>query len=223
VSAEQLETAADALGPILAEVVFLGGASIHIWLSDPAAPPTRATDDVDVISAITTRTGYYRLAERLRTRGFTEADDSNVICRWRHQTTGLLLDVMPQEPDVLGFSNPWYRHAIETAVDRRLPSKTRIRAATPPDTLERAFADNQSAGELDAGTWTRQRPPRASPRAACSWSSPRPTPGAWPRSGRSRARHPRWAERRSRGRIGGRRTARVSREPRRRRSPQPPA
>lgn len=39
-STDQLKTAATALGPLLKEVVFLGGASIHLWLSDPAAPAT---------------------------------------------------------------------------------------------------------------------------------------------------------------------------------------
>ena len=75
-STDQLETAATALGPLLEEVVFLGGASIHLWLSDPAAPAARATDDVDVISNITSLTAYYRLGERLRERGFNEASDS---------------------------------------------------------------------------------------------------------------------------------------------------
>lgn len=92
-SADQLEGAATALGPLLEEVVFLGGASIHLWLSDPAAPATRTTDDVDVISSITSLTAYYRLGERLRERDFSEAIDSHVICRWRHHKTGLLLDV----------------------------------------------------------------------------------------------------------------------------------
>jgi hypothetical protein len=132
VSADPLETAAVALGPLLQEVVFLGGASIQLWLSDPAAPAARVTDDVDVISDITSLTSYYRLRERLRERGFSEAIDSGVICRWRHQATGLLLDVMPDDEDVLGFSNEWYEHAIETAVVHRLPSGTQIHPATPP-------------------------------------------------------------------------------------------
>jgi hypothetical protein len=34
VNAELLESAAIALGPLLDEVVFVGGASIHLWLSD---------------------------------------------------------------------------------------------------------------------------------------------------------------------------------------------
>jgi hypothetical protein len=54
-SALQLEAAAAVLGPILDEVVFVGGATIHLWLTEPGAPPARATDDVDVICEVATR------------------------------------------------------------------------------------------------------------------------------------------------------------------------
>jgi hypothetical protein len=149
VSIEPLETAAQALGPLVEEVVFLGGASIQLWISDPAAPATRATNDVDVISAVTSRVGYYQLAERLRERGFSEASDSPVICRWNHQETGLILDVMPQEEDVLGFSNPWYEHAIETAIERELPSGARILAASPPAIIATKLAAWKGRGRGD--------------------------------------------------------------------------
>jgi hypothetical protein len=149
VSTEQLEAAATALGPLLKEVVFLGGASIHLWLSDPAAPATRTTDDVDVISDITSLTAYYRLGERLRERGFSEASDSHVICRWHHHESGLILDVMPDDEHVLGFSNPWYKHTIQTATDRRLPSGTQIRAATPPSIIATKLAAWNGRGNND--------------------------------------------------------------------------
>lgn len=148
-SADLLESAAATLGPLRKEVVFVGGASIHLWLSDPAAPATRATDDVDVISAITTRADYYRLGERLRVRGFSEASDSRVLCRWRHEETGLLLDVMPQDEDVLGFSNPWYQHAIGAASDRQLQSGIQIRAATPPSIIATKLAAWKGRGNGD--------------------------------------------------------------------------
>ncbi len=148
-SLELLDLAAQALGPLVEEVVFVGGASIELWISDPAAPPTRATDDVDVISAVNTRAGYYRLAERLRARGFTEASDSSVICRWNHRDTGLILDVMPQEEEILGFSNPWYRHAIDTAVERALPSGVRVRAASPAAIVATKLAAWKGRGEDD--------------------------------------------------------------------------
>lgn len=119
-SVEQLGQAADILGPLLSEVVFVGGATIHLWLSDPAAPPARATDDVDVICDVTTRSDYYRLGSRLRERGLREAVDEPVICRWRHRELGLVIDVMPVSEAILGFSNPWYETAIATAVEYRL-------------------------------------------------------------------------------------------------------
>jgi predicted nucleotidyltransferase len=149
VSTNLLEIAAVTLGPLLNEVVFLGGASIHLWLSDPAAPAARATDDVDVISDITSLTAYYRLGERLRERGFSEASDSQVICRWRHRETGLVLDVMPDNEDVLGFSNPWYEHTIKTAIYRRLPSGTQILAATPPSIVATKLAAWKGRGNDD--------------------------------------------------------------------------
>jgi predicted nucleotidyltransferase len=144
-----LETAATTLGPLLEEVVFLGGASIDLWLSDPGAPAARTTDDVDVVCDITSLAAYYRLGERLRERGFAEASDSRVICRWRHRDTGLLLDVMPRDADVLGFSNPWYTHTIETAVDRVLPSGLQLRAATPPNIVATKLAAWHGRGNGD--------------------------------------------------------------------------
>lgn len=148
-SADLIETAAEALGPLVSDVVFLGGASIHLWVSDQAAPATRATNDVDVISAVTGKSGYYKLGERLRERGFSEASDSPVICRWRHAKTGLVLDVMPADENVLGFSNQWYDHAIATSVELSLANGTKIRAATPPSIIATKLAAWHGRGNDD--------------------------------------------------------------------------
>jgi len=151
-SAELVETAASALGPIADEVVFLGGASIHLWITDPAAPPTRTTEDVDVISEVTSLASYYALGERLRDRGFVEASDSDVICRWRHAETGLLVDVMPQDEAVLGFSNRWYPTAIATATNLTLGNGMAIRSATPPSIVATKLAAWKGRGGGDALT-----------------------------------------------------------------------
>lgn len=154
-SLDLLDLAAQTLGPLVEEVVFVGGSSIELWISDRAAPPTRATDDVDVISTVSSRAGYYQLAERLHARGFTEASDSSVICRWNHRETGLILDVMPQDEKILGFSNPWYRHAIDTAVERGLPSGVRVRAASPTAIIATKLAAWKGRGKNDMlATWT---------------------------------------------------------------------
>ncbi len=46
-STEQLEIAASTLGELRERVVFLGGATIGLWITDPAARAPRVTYDVD--------------------------------------------------------------------------------------------------------------------------------------------------------------------------------
>jgi hypothetical protein len=130
-SALQLKVAAALLGPLLEEVVFVGGATVHLWLTEPGAPPARATEDVDVICEVASRAEYYRLGEKLRKRGLQEAMGEPVLCRWRSADPRLVLDVMPTDPDILGFSNPWYEEAISTAAAIILGSGAQIRAAVP--------------------------------------------------------------------------------------------
>lgn len=130
-SALQLEAAATILGPVVDEVVFVGGATIHLWITEPAAPPACATDDVDVLCEVATRAEYYRLSSRLRDRGPREAVGEPVICRWKSADPQLVLDVIPTDRDILGFSNLWYEEAISTAATIALASGAEIRAATP--------------------------------------------------------------------------------------------
>jgi hypothetical protein len=148
VSLDLLQMAAGQLGPLVDEVAFVGGASLFLWIDDPGAPEPRATVDVDVIVVVDGHADYYRLSERLREQGFSEDDRSGVICRWRG-ARGLILDVMPTDERILGFSNRWYENALETAQDVYLPSGTRIRAVTPPYLLATKLEAFRSRGGGD--------------------------------------------------------------------------
>jgi hypothetical protein len=103
VSVELLETAAGALGALRTRVVFLGGATIGIWMTDPAARAPRVTYDVDVVAEVVTLSGYETFQGELRRMGFSEDLESGVICRWLHAETGLTLDAVPAEPRLAGF------------------------------------------------------------------------------------------------------------------------
>lgn len=108
------EAAARLLRPLLQEVVFVGGSTTGLLITDGAAPSVRATDDVDVITEIGTYGQYETLSQRLRSLGLTEdTSDGAPMCRWRHQD--LVIDVMPTNPRILGFSNRWYTPAIKAA------------------------------------------------------------------------------------------------------------
>lgn len=128
---ELLELAESALGELVDQVVFVGGATVGLWITDPAAPPVRPTDDVDVVVEVATRSGFYDFEANLREAGFHEDQEGGVICRWRHRKSGLILDAMPSRADILGFENEWQAATIPHAVPVELPSGATIKAAPP--------------------------------------------------------------------------------------------
>ena len=128
---ELLTTVAKMLGPLIDEVVFVGGCTTGLFITDEAAGEVRPTYDVDVIAEITTYAGYAAFSERLRGLGFREDSSKGApLCRWLFDT--IKLDVMPLEEKILGFTNRWYRAAMETAEETKLEPGLRIRVVTAP-------------------------------------------------------------------------------------------
>lgn len=109
---DKIVLAAQLLGDMAEEVVFVGGAAAGLLVNDPAITDVRPTLDIDVVVEVATRGEYYHIEERLREKGFEQSLEEDVICRWQNDT--LLLDVMPTDPDILGFSNKWYSDSYAT-------------------------------------------------------------------------------------------------------------
>lgn len=117
---------AEALGDLREQVVFVGGAVAGLLVTDPLADSVRATRDVDaVVNA--TRAMFHRIEAEVAQRGFARDVQSDVICRWIHKESGVLFDLMPVQPEVLGFTNRWYPYAVETAESVELTPGLNIR------------------------------------------------------------------------------------------------
>jgi hypothetical protein len=87
--------------------------------------------DVDAIAEITSYAENVRFGERLRDVGFTEdTSDGAPLCRWRQDE--VILDVMPLDERILGFSNRWYREAMCAAKVLPLEPSLEIRVITAP-------------------------------------------------------------------------------------------
>ena len=127
-----IETVARALGSeLLEEVVFVGGCTTGLLVSDEVTKEgIRYTDDVDLIVNVAGYAGWHSFQEQLRDKGFTVNLDDEVICRMR--LDGLMVDFMPDDKDILGFSNRWYKQAFESAQDYRLAEDLVIRLLTSP-------------------------------------------------------------------------------------------
>jgi hypothetical protein len=124
-----LETAARVLHPVLDELVFVGGSVTGLLITDAGSAGVRSTLDVDAITEVASYAGYVGLSERLRALGLREdTSEGAPACRWR--TADVVLDVMPTDPDILGFSNQWYAPAIEGA-QTAMVAGLAVRVVTP--------------------------------------------------------------------------------------------
>ena len=127
----QLIAAARLLRPLLKELVFVGGSVTELLVTDEGAAEPRSTLDVDAIVGSKSYGEYTTFGEKLRRLGFSEdTSEGAPICRWVHKET--ILDVMPLDENTLGFSNRWYRAAMETATMQKLAAGVEIRVVTAP-------------------------------------------------------------------------------------------
>lgn len=128
---EMMRQVAFQLGDLTEQLVFVGGVTAGLLISDPAAPGVRPTRDVDIITVIESEAAYYRLGEQLRLRGFREDQSEGApLCRW--VSGGWTLDVMPTDARILGFSNRWYALAAATAPLMSLGDDVSIRVINAP-------------------------------------------------------------------------------------------
>lgn len=111
---EMITEVATALGDLLGQVVFIGGCVSGLLINDSfTMEQIRYTEDVDVIVNVATNGDWRNLQKQLNNRGFRQNLQDDVICRMR--LGGLKVDIMPVDECVLGFSNRWYKDAINNA------------------------------------------------------------------------------------------------------------
>lgn len=121
---EMIKTVVHGLSTLSNEVVFVGGAITEFYIEDKSLiSEMRQTEDVDCIIEVTSRKNYADLEEQLRKQKFE--NDQKIICRWHYQ--GIIVDIMPTDPKILGFSNRWYSggipHSIAYQIDKNIAIK----------------------------------------------------------------------------------------------------
>ncbi|HMH15325.1 MAG TPA: hypothetical protein VK578_19655 [Edaphobacter sp.] len=143
-----LEDAVHKLASFLDEIVFVGGVTLGLLITDKAAAPIRGTNDVDVIAEIVTYADYIAFSERLREAHFTEdAAEKPLTCRWHNGA--LTLDVLALSEEVLGFTNIWYESALRHASTLTLPGGQSIRVITAPFFLGTKMEAFRGRGRMD--------------------------------------------------------------------------
>jgi hypothetical protein len=148
---EHLKIAATMLGDMCNDVVFVGGAVVDLYATNPAAPAPRPTLDVDCIIEIPTRVAYSQLEDALRRKGFVHDQSEGVpLCRW--VVRGITIDLMPVDSDILGFTNEWYREGFHHTFTVSLGDGITIRLLESPYFLATKLVAMNSRGIADLRT-----------------------------------------------------------------------
>lgn len=95
-----------ALGAMNERVVYVGGATVSLYINDPAADDVRPTKDVDISLAIASLGELEAIREELIRKGFKQTPEDDVICRFRYED--IKVDVMSTKAVGWAPANPWF-------------------------------------------------------------------------------------------------------------------
>lgn len=127
---QMLETVAVGFDDWINQVVFVGGATLGLYATSPAAPANRPTEDIDCLINAPGRAFLYEWDRTLPERGFQKATPEQVPSfYWWYQ--GIRIHLLPPYPEIVGFENRWFEEGMFHATYFHLPSGRRIRIFTP--------------------------------------------------------------------------------------------
>lgn len=111
VNTELLFSVLDRLEQLDQPFIIVGGAIVGLLVDHPELIDFRPTKDVDILVEVASRIEYSRLEEKLRQLGLkNDTSEDAPICRWIVNESAKL-DVLPLDPDILGFSSEWFQEA----------------------------------------------------------------------------------------------------------------
>jgi predicted nucleotidyltransferase len=148
----RIKAVSNALGQIKDQVVFVGGATVSLYTDRPPAGEARATDDIDIVVEIASRWQFAELEEKLRKIGFKNDTTAKFVGRYLLQ--GVIVDVMPIDHSILGFSNKWYKEGFETAINYQIDELHEVKIFSPPYFIASKLEAFKDRGNNDGRTST---------------------------------------------------------------------
>lgn len=138
-----------ALGEMNERVIFVGGATIGLYINDPAAEDVRATKDVDITVEIASLGELETIRQELAEKGFTQSPEDNVICRFRYDN--IKVDVMSTMDVGWAPANPWFSKGFSHRETIQLGDQA-IQLLPLPYFIASKFAAHEGRGGKDPRT-----------------------------------------------------------------------
>jgi predicted nucleotidyltransferase len=133
-------------------VVFVGGAAVSLYADIDFRDEIRPTDDVDVVVEIAAYKNFAAIENKLRELGFENDTDSKIICRYKYH--GLIVDIMPTDEKILGFSNKWYAPGFKQAFDIKIDKQNTVKIFTAAYFIASKLEAYKSRGNNDGRSST---------------------------------------------------------------------
>jgi len=106
-----IQKVAKALGDLNSQVIYVGGATVSLYINDPAADDVRPTNDIDISIKVASVAHLEEIRGELSKRGFKQTADLDVICRFKFDD--VLVDVMATKPVGWAPANPWFEGGFD--------------------------------------------------------------------------------------------------------------
>ena len=111
INKEIIKKVAATLGNLNDEVVYVGGATVSLYINDPAADDVRPTKDIDISLQILSIPQLEEIRQQLIEKGFSQSADLCVICRFK--LDDILVDVMSTKAVGWAPANPWFANGFD--------------------------------------------------------------------------------------------------------------
>ncbi|MDD3687696.1 MAG: hypothetical protein PHE56_13140 [Bacteroidales bacterium] len=145
---QMLAIVAEGLQELADKVVFVGGAVAELYADNAALSEIRPTNDVDCMIEINRISDHAKLEDDLRKKGFAnDMTPGAPICRWVYH--GIIVDVMPTNDKILGFSNIWYSEGIKSREEVKISNEIAIFILPVEYYLATKIAAHNSRGGSD--------------------------------------------------------------------------
>lgn len=86
--------------------MYVGGATVSLYINDPAADDVRPTKDLDISLAIASLGELEVIRKQLIRKGFKQSPEDDIICRFRYED--IKVDVMSTKAVGWAPANPWF-------------------------------------------------------------------------------------------------------------------
>lgn len=140
---------ARALGSMNDQIVYVGGATVSLYINDPAAEDVRPTKDLDISLSLASLSELELTREKLIMLGFIQSAEDDVICRFRYED--ILVDVMNTKAIGWAPANPWFAPGFERKEHYTIDDIT-IQILPLPYFLASKFSAFLDRGKKDART-----------------------------------------------------------------------